>query len=140
MRPPPKREHGRTSGKFKGWSGCREREAILRQFVRRNRSPVMLASVPALARAGAERLVDDRLDSACATAACCAAAKAAIDVLGIARKLIRRADGVANILVADDVAGTDDHGTRDSWRRGGSILDWTARGKRKNGFLKRFQS
>ena len=72
----------------------------------------MLASVPALTRTGAERLVDDGLDCARATAACCAATKAAINVLRIARKLVRRADGVADILVADDVTGTDDHGTR----------------------------
>ena len=74
----------------------------------------MHASVLAFARAGAERLVDDRLDRARATAACGAAAKATINLLGVARKFIRGADGVANILVADDVAGTDDHGTRDS--------------------------
>ena len=112
MRPSPKREHGRTSGKFKGLSGCGERKPLRRQFVRRNRSPVMLASVPALTRAGAERLFDDRLDRARATAACCAAAKAAIDILRIARKFVSSADGVADILVADDVTGTDDHGTR----------------------------
>src|SRR5437016_4951811 len=112
MRPPPKREHGLTSGKFMGLSGCGEREPLLRQLVRCNRSPVMLASVAALARAGAERLVDDRLDRARATAACRAAPKATVNLLGVARKFVGGADGVADILVADDVAGTDDHGTR----------------------------
>ena len=98
----------------------------------------MRASVLALARAGAQRLVNDRLDRTGATAACCAAAEAAIDVLRVARKFVRRADSVADILVADDVTGTDDHGTQGAGDEG-SILDCAARGKRKNGFLKRFQ-
>jgi xanthine dehydrogenase molybdopterin-binding subunit B len=85
----------------------------------------MLASVPALAGTGAERLVDDRLDRARATAACCAAAKAAINVLCTARKRVRGADGVADILVADDVTGTNDHGTRRIYLETGDRY-WTA--------------
>lgn len=58
------------------------------------------------------RLVDDRLDGARATAAFGAAAKAIIDLLGIAQRVVGRVHGVANIVVAEDIAGTDDHETR----------------------------
>jgi len=57
--------------------------------------------------AGAERLVDNGLDGTSATAAFGTAAEAAIDLLGIARH--GRVDGIADIMVAEDVAGTDDH-------------------------------
>lgn len=58
------------------------------------------------------RLVDDRLDGARAAAAFGAAAKAVIDLLGIAQRVVGRVHGVANIVVAEDIAGTDDHETR----------------------------
>ena len=59
--------------------------------------------------AGAERLFDDALDGACTAAAFDTAAEAAIDLPGIARKILRRAHGTADIVVAEDVAGTDYH-------------------------------
>ena len=59
--------------------------------------------------AGAERLVDDALDGACATAAFGAATEAAIKLLGVARKDICRTHGVADVVIAEDVAGTDNH-------------------------------
>ena len=59
--------------------------------------------------AGAQRLVDDGLDGARAAAAFGAAAEAAVDLLGIARKSIRGADSTADIVVAKDVTGTDNH-------------------------------
>ena len=59
--------------------------------------------------AGAEGFVDDGLDGARAAAAFGAAAEATIDLLGIAGKVHRSVDGAANILVADDVAGTNNH-------------------------------
>src|SRR5450756_74915 len=60
--------------------------------------------------AGSERLLDDGLHRACTAATFDAATEAAIDLPGIARKIIRRADGAADIVVAEDVAGTNDHG------------------------------
>jgi len=60
--------------------------------------------------AGAERLLDDGFHRARAAATFDAATEAAIDLPGIARKVIRRADGAADIVVAKDVAGTNDHG------------------------------
>ena len=59
--------------------------------------------------AGAKRFVDDGLDGACAAAAFGAAAEAAVDLLRMARQITGGTHGVANIMVAKDVAGTDDH-------------------------------
>ena len=61
--------------------------------------------------AGAERLLDDGLHGACTAAAFDAATEATVDLPGIARNILRRADGAADILVAEDVAGTDNHET-----------------------------
>ena len=61
--------------------------------------------------AGTERLVNNGLDGARASAAFGAATEAAIDLLGIARKLFSSTDGVADIVVAEDVAGTNNHET-----------------------------
>ena len=59
--------------------------------------------------AGAQRLVDDGLDGARAAAALRAATEAAVELLGIAGKLLRTLDGTADVAVAKHVAGTDDH-------------------------------
>jgi hypothetical protein len=59
--------------------------------------------------AGAQRLVDDVLDGACAAAAFGAAAEATIDLLGIARQIFRRVDGATDIVVGDEVTGTNNH-------------------------------
>ena len=66
-----------------------------------------------LRTAGAARFgagfVDDGLDGAGATAAFGAAAEAAVDFLGVSRKAGGGSHGIADIMVAEDVAGTDDH-------------------------------
>lgn len=59
--------------------------------------------------AGTERFIDDGLDGARTATAFGAATEAAVDLLWIARQVRRRADGIADIVVADDVTGTDDH-------------------------------
>jgi hypothetical protein len=59
--------------------------------------------------AGAERLVNDGLDGARAAAAFRAATEAAIDLLGIAGKVFGGAHGAADVVVGDQVAGTDNH-------------------------------
>jgi hypothetical protein len=59
--------------------------------------------------AGAKRFVDDGLDGACAAPTFGAAAETAIDLLRMARQITGGADGIADIMVAEDVAGTDDH-------------------------------
>jgi hypothetical protein len=59
--------------------------------------------------ASAERLIDEAFNGASASAAFGAAAEAAVDLLWIARKVLRGVDGVTNIVVAEDVAGTNNH-------------------------------
>ena len=59
--------------------------------------------------AGAQRFVDDGLDRARATAALRAATEAAIELLGVAWKILRTLDGTADVAVAQHVTGTDDH-------------------------------
>lgn len=66
--------------------------------------------------AAAERLIDDVLDSARAAAAFGAAAETAVDLLGMARKVFRDIDGVADIVVAEDVAGTNNHENEKTFR------------------------
>jgi hypothetical protein len=59
--------------------------------------------------ASTERLVNDGFDAAGASATFGAATEAAIDLLGVAWKVFRGVDGITDIVVAEDVAGTDNH-------------------------------
>jgi hypothetical protein len=59
--------------------------------------------------AGAQGFVDDGLDGARAPTAFGAAAEATIDLLGVAGKIARRLDGAADVVVADEVTGTNNH-------------------------------
>jgi hypothetical protein len=60
-------------------------------------------------RASTEGLVNDGLDGACTPAAFSAAAEATVDLLGIARQIFRSAHGTADIVVGQEVAGTNNH-------------------------------
>ncbi len=64
--------------------------------------------------AGSEGFVDDGLDGPDAATTLDAAAEAAIELLGIARQRPSGAYGTTDVMVAEDVAGTDNH------REGGS--------------------
>jgi hypothetical protein len=57
-----------------------------------------------------ESLVNDGLDGTRAPATFSAATEAAIDLLGIARKVFGGIDGTTDVVVAEDVAGTNNHG------------------------------
>jgi len=71
----------------------------------------------------AKRIIDDGLDIAGTSAAFDAAAKAVIDLLGAARQIHGGiADGTPDIVIAEDVAGTDNHG-RASRVRVASAID-----------------
>jgi hypothetical protein len=59
--------------------------------------------------ASPQSLVDYGLEGARAAAAFGATTETAIDLLGATGKIIRSADGVADIVVAEDVAGTNNH-------------------------------
>ena len=71
--------------------------------------PGVRASGAAGLGAGAERLVDDGLDGARAAAAFGAATEAAIDLLGATGEIHHRGDGTADIVVGEDVTGTNNH-------------------------------
>ena len=59
--------------------------------------------------AGAQRIVDDGLDGARAAATFGTATEAAIELLGIARKIVCGVDGLADVMIAEHVAGTHNH-------------------------------
>jgi len=60
-------------------------------------------------RTGAECFVNDALDGAGAAAAFGTATKATIKLLGATRKIVCGIHGVADVVVAQHVAGTDNH-------------------------------
>jgi hypothetical protein len=88
-------------------SGCGEREIVVDRRVR-SRPAMPTAGMTRLC-AGTERIVEYSLDGARAPPAFGAAAKATIDLLGMPNDIVSSADGVSDVVVADDVAGTDDH-------------------------------
>ena len=57
----------------------------------------------------AQGLVDDGLEGARAPAAFGATTETAVNLLGATRQIIRGADGVADIVVSEDVAGANNH-------------------------------
>ena len=71
--------------------------------------PAMRASGMAGLGASPESVVNDRFDGAGTSATFSAATEAAIELLGIAWKVFRGVDGIADIVVAEDVAGTNNH-------------------------------
>lgn len=89
----------------------------------------------------AKRLIHDLLDGASAPAALCTATQASIDLSRCARRQWGDAHGAAHVVVAQDVAGTNDHG-----REGlaGRVDDWignTGTGcKTKKCLFKQFQT
>ena len=64
----------------------------------------------AFAGAGAERILDDRIDRAGAASAFRTASETAIDLPGGAREFARRIDCAAHVFVGQHVTGTDDQG------------------------------
>jgi hypothetical protein len=86
---------------------------------------------------GAEGLVNDGFDGARATAAFGATAEATINLLGIAREVFRGTDGKADIVVAEDVAGTNNHETEKPFGDAEpSVFKMVARCKKKNPHFK----
>ncbi|GLR92213.1 hypothetical protein GCM10007857_89340 [Bradyrhizobium iriomotense] len=66
--------------------------------------------------AGPEGFFDDGLDRARAAAAFGAATEAAIDLLGMTHSVVGIGDGGADIVIAEHVTGTDDHGKQQALR------------------------
>ncbi|MGY4231348.1 hypothetical protein ACVIIW_000295 [Bradyrhizobium sp. USDA 4449] len=91
--------------------------------------------------AGAERFVDDRLDGAGAPAALGAAAETSIDLLGMTHSIIGLGDGGADVVIAQHVTGTNDHGSgRPFSDASSSIFKGPPGCKRKNRYFKLFQT
>jgi hypothetical protein len=88
--------------------------------------------------AGAESLVNDGLDGARASATFGAAAQTSVDLLGITRQVFSGVDSVTDVVVADEVAGTDNHenGKGPSVMRGHSIFKTAVGCKRKKRLFK----
>ena len=59
--------------------------------------------------AGAKRFIDDSLDGTCAPAAFGAAAEATIDLLRITLQFACSDHGIADIVIAEDITGTNNH-------------------------------
>ena len=60
-------------------------------------------------RAGSQCIINDGLDRSRTTAAFGTAAQAVIDMLGAPQHVVSGIDGIADIVVAEDVAGTNNH-------------------------------
>jgi hypothetical protein len=90
-----------------GNSGSREGEFSFGRRLSRGMS-VRAASLASVG-AGAEGLVDDTLDRAGAAATFGTATKAAIELLGVTRKIVCGIHGVADVVIAQHIAGTDNH-------------------------------
>ena len=80
----------------------------IRQEVQNNLAAVWASGAAGLG-ASTESVVDDGLDGTRASATLGAATETAVDLLGVARKVLRSVDGVTDIVVAEDVAGTNNH-------------------------------
>ena len=59
--------------------------------------------------ASAKRVIDNAFDRSRASAAFGAAAETAVDLFWMTGKVFRGADGVADIVIAKDVTGTNNH-------------------------------
>ncbi|MEH2522792.1 hypothetical protein V1288_000701 [Bradyrhizobium sp. AZCC 2176] len=127
----------------KGFSAGRERErrsSFLRGLVVGGVTAVR-ATGAAFLGAGAERFVDDGLDGARAPAAFGAAAEATVNLFRISRQVRGCAYSIADIVVAQNVAGTDDHEIGKTFGDAtSSIFKSATRCKRKSRIFKQFQT
>jgi hypothetical protein len=96
----------RTSGKrFK--RRCAVGVAVAVAVVGRTR--LMRATGTARLGAGTQRFIENGLDGACAATALGTAAEASVELLGIPGQIFRAVNGTANIVVGQDVTGTNNH-------------------------------
>jgi hypothetical protein len=94
-----------------GFSAGREREprdGFLRRLVIGGVAAVRAAGA-ALLGTGAKGFIDDGLDRARAAAAFGTAAETTVNLLGIPRQVRGCTHGIPDIVVTQNVAGTDDH-------------------------------
>jgi hypothetical protein len=119
----------------------RERESCFRGELIGGGAAAVRAARATFLGAGAERFVNDGLDGARAPAAFGAAAEAAVNLFRIARQVRGCAYRIPDIVVAQNVAGTDDHETERTLDDAtSSIFKSATRCKRKSRIFKRFQT
>jgi hypothetical protein len=137
--PRKKRWKRRKSVEFEGFSAGRKRESrgsFLRGLVVGSVAAVR-ATGAAFLGAGAERFVNDGLDGARAPAAFGAAAEATVNLFRISRQVRGCADSITDVVVAQNVAGTDDHETAKTLGDAtSSIFKSATRCKRKSRIFK----
>jgi len=120
-------------------SGCGQSKLGL--DIRLGTGMTVRASRAARSGTRAKSLIHDLLDGASAPAALCTATETSIHLPRRSRRHLRNAHRAAHIVVAQDVAGTNDHGRERLAGRVGHWIFKTAAGcKRKNRFFKRFQT
>jgi hypothetical protein len=139
------RLRGRSRGKAQPVArNSAGRESELDRFsdlVVRSHGVAVRATGAAGLRTGAKCFVDDGLDGARATAAFGATAQTSIDLLGMTHSVVGLGDDGADVVIAQHVTGTNDHGSdRPFGDAPSSILNGPAGCKRKNRYLKLFQT
>jgi hypothetical protein len=87
------------------------RSNVLSRLIIRSVGVGVRAASATLLGTGAKRFIDDGLDRSRATAAFGATAQAAVNLFWAPRQVRSCTHGIADIVVAQDVAGTDDHET-----------------------------
>ena len=102
----PSRERSQHRARRQEVSVGRERELVSRLF---RAVQVVPASGVTSLRTSPERIVDDGLDCPCTPAALGTAAQAVVDVFGMPQRIVRGSDGVADIVVAEDVTRANNH-------------------------------
>jgi hypothetical protein len=113
----------------------------LGRLVVRRHSVVVRAAGAAGRGTGAKRFVDNGLDRPSAAAAFGATAETPIDLLGMAHSVVGLGDGGADVVIAQHVTGTNDHGSgRPFGDAPSSIFKGPAGCKRKKRNLKLFQT
>ena len=91
--------------------------------------------------AGAKSFVDDGLDGTGAAAAFGATAEASIDLLGMTYGVVGLGDRGSDVVIAQHVTGTNDHGSgRPFGDASSSIFKGPSGCKGKNRYLKLFQT
>lgn len=91
---------------FQEASVGREHELVSRLF---GAVHAVRASGVAGLRTGSECIVDDGLDRPRTAAALRTAPQAIIDMLGVPKHIVSGIDGIADIMVAENVAGANNH-------------------------------
>jgi hypothetical protein len=135
-KPLPPRRPAAELPQIPKFSGGGERELAMDVRIR----PGLAVRAPRTAGFGAsaQSLVDDGPDGARASATFGAATEAVIDLLGAAREVNHATDGAADIVVGDDVTGTNNHeiGRSQGDATTTEILKSTAGCKRKKRLFK----